>query len=91
MQLSRIRLAEGSEEKRIVFADTQTPPVPVITSRSGPAARPAAAGTLPFTVNLEHLKPWPTLTGRMHFFLDHDRMAWPSSASNCRCSGRRWT
>ena len=28
----------------------------------------------PFTVNVERLKPWHTLTGRMHFFLDHDWM-----------------
>ena len=26
----------------------------------------------PFTINVERLKPWHTLTGRMHFFLDHD-------------------
>ena len=24
-----------------------------------------------FTINVERLKPWHTLTGRMHFFLDH--------------------
>jgi nitrate reductase alpha subunit len=28
----------------------------------------------PFTVNVERLKPWHTLTGRQHFFLDHDWM-----------------
>ena len=33
--------------------------------------RPAVA---PFTVNVEELKPWHTLTGRMHFYLDHDWM-----------------
>jgi nitrate reductase alpha subunit len=27
-----------------------------------------------FTVNVERAKPWHTLTGRMHFFLDHDWM-----------------
>ena len=26
----------------------------------------------PFVVNVERKKPWHTLTGRMHFFLDHD-------------------
>ncbi len=26
----------------------------------------------PFTINIERLKPFHTLTGRMHFFLDHD-------------------
>ena len=28
----------------------------------------------PFTVNIERLKPFHTLTGRMHYFLDHDWM-----------------
>ena len=28
----------------------------------------------PFTVNIEKKKPFHTLTGRMHFFLDHDWM-----------------
>ncbi len=27
-----------------------------------------------FTINTERLKPWHTLIGRMHFFLDHDWM-----------------
>ena len=27
-----------------------------------------------FTINVERLKPWHTLTGRQHFFLDHDWM-----------------
>ena len=26
----------------------------------------------PFTINIEHLKPFHTLTGRMHFYLAHD-------------------
>ena len=29
----------------------------------------------PFVVNVERKKPWHTLTGRMHFFLDHDWIA----------------
>ncbi|NLC98828.1 MAG: nitrate reductase subunit alpha, partial [Actinomycetales bacterium] len=28
----------------------------------------------PFTINIERLKPFHTLTGRMHFYLDHDWM-----------------
>jgi nitrate reductase alpha subunit len=27
-----------------------------------------------FTTNVEHRKPWHTLTGRQHFYLDHDWM-----------------
>ena len=31
-------------------------------------------GVSSFTINTERLKPWHTLSGRMHFFLDHDWM-----------------
>ena len=68
-------LAEGSEERRIVFADTQARPVPVITSPEWSGSETGGRRYAPFTVNVEHLKPWHTLTGRMHFFLDHDWMA----------------
>ena len=46
----------------------------MITSRGGRDQKPVAADMLLFTVNVERLKPWHTLTGRMHFFLDHDWM-----------------
>jgi len=67
-------LAEGSEERRIVFADTQARPVPVITSPEWSGSETGGRRYAPFTVNVEQLKPWHTLTGRMHFFLDHDWM-----------------
>ncbi|WP_286929500.1 MULTISPECIES: nitrate reductase subunit alpha [Aeromicrobium] len=67
-------LAEGSEEKRITFAQTQAAPVPVITSPEWSGSETGGRRYAPFTVNVERLKPWHTLTGRMHFFLDHDWM-----------------
>jgi nitrate reductase / nitrite oxidoreductase, alpha subunit len=67
-------LAEGSEEKRITFAQTQQAPVPVITSPEWSGSETGGRRYAPFTVNVERLKPWHTLTGRMHFFLDHDWM-----------------
>ncbi|GAA5162452.1 nitrate reductase subunit alpha [Pseudonocardia eucalypti] len=67
-------LAEGSEEKRITFADTQARPVPVITSPEWSGSETGGRRYAPFTVNTERLKPWHTLTGRMHFLLDHDWM-----------------
>ncbi|KRF09201.1 nitrate reductase [Arthrobacter sp. Soil782] len=67
-------LAEGSEEKRITFAQTQAGPVPVITSPEWSGSETGGRRYAPFTVNVERLKPWHTLTGRMHFFLDHDWM-----------------
>lgn len=67
-------LAEGSEEKRISFADTQLAPVPVITSPEWSGSETGGRRYAPFTVNIERLKPFHTLTGRMHFYLDHDWM-----------------
>src|SRR5690606_42024763 len=67
-------LAEGSEEKRITFAQTQAAPMPVITSPEWSGSETGGRRYAPFTVNVERLKPWHTLSGRMHFFLDHDWM-----------------
>ncbi|RIQ18823.1 nitrate reductase subunit alpha [Jiangella rhizosphaerae] len=67
-------LAEGSEERRITFEDTQTAPVPVITSPEWSGSETGGRRYAPFTVNIERLKPFHTLTGRMHFYLDHDWM-----------------
>ena len=67
-------LAEGSEEKRITFAMTQASPVPVVTSPEWSGSETGGRRYAPFTVNIEKLKPFHTLTGRMHFYLDHDWM-----------------
>jgi len=67
-------LAEGSEERRITFADTQRGPVPVLTSPEWSGSETGGRRYAPFTVNIERLKPFHTLTGRMHFYLDHDWM-----------------
>ncbi|HZC99718.1 MAG TPA: nitrate reductase subunit alpha [Actinomycetes bacterium] len=68
------QLAERSEERRVTFADTQARPVPVITSPEWSGSETGGRRYAPFTTNVEELKPWHTLTGRMHFFLDHDWM-----------------
>jgi nitrate reductase alpha subunit len=68
-------LAAEHEGKRITFADTQARPVPVITSPEWSGSEAGGRRYSPFTINVERLKPWHTLTGRMHFFLDHDWMA----------------
>ena len=67
-------LAEEHEGKQITFADTQGPPVPVITSPEWSGSESGGRRYSPFTINVERLKPWHTLTGRMHFYLDHDWM-----------------
>jgi len=67
-------LAAEHEGKQISFADTQSRPVPVITSPEWSGSETGGRRYSPFTINVERLKPWHTLTGRQHFYLDHDWM-----------------
>jgi nitrate reductase / nitrite oxidoreductase, alpha subunit len=46
----------------------------VITSPEWSGSETGGRRYSPFTINVERLKPWHTLTGRMHFYLDHDWM-----------------
>ena len=68
-------LAAEHEGKRISFADTQARPTPVITSPEWSGSESGGRRYSPFVINVERSKPWHTLTGRQHFFLDHDWMA----------------
>ncbi len=68
-------LAAEHEGKQISFADTQARPTPVITSPEWSGSEHGGRRYSPFVINVERSKPWHTLTGRMHFFLDHDWMA----------------
>ncbi|WP_089104074.1 nitrate reductase subunit alpha [Streptomyces hyaluromycini] len=68
------QLAAEHEGRRITYADTQAAPVPVITSHEWSGSESGGHRYTAFTLNTEHLKPWHTLTGRQHFFLDHDWM-----------------
>ncbi|MFI2752265.1 nitrate reductase subunit alpha [Cellulomonas sp. P22] len=67
-------LARDHQGERIRFADVQARPVPVITSPEWSGSEHGGRRYSPFTINVEHLKPWHTLTGRQHFYLDHDWM-----------------
>ena len=64
----------STRASRSRFADTQSRPVPVITSPEWSGSETGGRRYSPFTINVERLKPWHTLTGRQHFFLDHDWM-----------------
>ena len=73
-----VRLSDLAEERageRISFADTQVQPRAVITSPEWSGSETGGRRYSPFVVNVERKKPWHTLTGRMHFFLDHDWIA----------------
>ncbi|MFD6856077.1 nitrate reductase subunit alpha [Rhodococcus sp. NPDC060090] len=65
-------LSAEHEGKRITFADTQNGPQPVITSPEWSGSETGGRRYSPFTINVERHKPWHTLTGRQHFYLDHD-------------------
>ncbi|NPC98862.1 nitrate reductase subunit alpha [Nocardioides sp. zg-DK7169] len=68
-------LAAEQAGRRITFADTQAAPAPVITSPEWSGSEAGGRRYSPFTINVERLKPWHTLTGRQHFYLDHDWMS----------------
>lgn len=65
-------LAAEHEGKQITFADTQVSPVPVITSPEWSGSESGGRRYSPFTINIERLKPFHTLTGRQQFYVDHD-------------------
>ena len=67
-------LAEEEEGRRITFADVQVQPRSVITSPEWSGSEHGGRRYTAFAINVEHLKPWHTLTGRQHFYLDHDWM-----------------
>ncbi|MEU4575270.1 nitrate reductase subunit alpha [Nonomuraea sp. NPDC023979] len=68
-------LAAEHEGKRITFADTRTRPQPVITSPEWSGSETGGRRYSAFVINVERDKPWHTLTGRQHFFLDHEWIA----------------
>lgn len=68
-------LAKENEGRRISFADTQSRPVAVNTSPEWSGSETGGRRYAPFTINTERLKPWHTLTGRQHLYLDHDWMS----------------
>ncbi|TVT24889.1 nitrate reductase subunit alpha, partial [Amycolatopsis rhizosphaerae] len=68
-------LAAERAGDRITFTDTRTQPRAVITSPEWSGSETGGRRYSPFTVNVERHKPWHTLTGRQHFFLDHEWMA----------------
>ncbi|WP_163756482.1 nitrate reductase subunit alpha [Mycobacterium botniense] len=73
-----LRLADLAEERageQITFEDTQVQPRTVMTSPEWSGSEAGGRRYSPFVINVERKKPWHTLTGRMHFFLDHDWFA----------------
>jgi nitrate reductase alpha subunit len=64
-------LSSGRSGDRITFQDAQIQPREVITSPEWSGIEAHGRRYAPFTMNVERSKPWHTLSGRMHFYLDH--------------------
>ena len=69
-QLSDLSADEAG--RRITFSDTQARPQPVITSPEWSGSEHGGRRYSAFVINVERLKPWHTVTGRMQFYIDHD-------------------
>ncbi|WP_333811576.1 nitrate reductase subunit alpha [Timonella senegalensis] len=67
-------LAEENEERAITFAQALSGPQPVFTTYEWSGSEKGGRRYSPFTINLEREKPWHTITGRQHYFVDHDWM-----------------
>ena len=67
-------LAAGDEEKLITYSDIVSQPKGVITSPEWSGSEHGGRRYTAFAVNKEFSKPWHTLSGRMHYFMDHDWM-----------------
>lgn len=65
-------LADGSRDVRINFNDLQAQPRRYNTSPVWSGLMNNGRAYSAFTYNVERLVPWRTLTGRQHFYLDHE-------------------
>ena len=68
-----LKLADlPARELRITFDDIVAQPRRVTTSPVWNGVEAPGRTYSPFTVNTERLVPWRTLTGRQHFYIDHE-------------------
>ena len=67
-----VDLAKGSEDFRLDYKDLQAQPRRYLTSPVWSGLMNDGRAYAPYTYNVERLIPWRTLTGRQHFYLDHE-------------------
>ena len=67
-------ISADREDELITFEEIQSQPRKVIASAEWSGLEGRDRRYSPFTANVEHLIPWRTLTGRQHFYLDHQWM-----------------
>ena len=65
-------LGAGSRDVQITYADLQAQPRRYNTSPLWSGLMNDGRAYAAFTYNVERLVPWRTLTGRQHFYLDHE-------------------
>lgn len=65
-------LGEGSKNVRITYADMQAQPKRYNNSPLWSGLMDNGRAYNAFTYNVDKLVPWRTLTGRQHFYLDHE-------------------
>jgi len=65
-------LARGTEDVRLSFEDLQAQPRRYNTAPGWSGIMKGGRAYSAFTANVEKLIPWRTLTGRQHFYLDHE-------------------
>ena len=70
--LSLVDLSSGSEDVRITYEDLQAQPRRYNTSPLWSGLMNDGRAYAPYTYNYDKLVPWRTLTGRQHFYLDHE-------------------
>jgi len=67
-----VDLGAGSKDVRIRYADLQAQPRRYNTSPLWSGVMTDGRAYSAYTYNVEKLVPWRTLTGRQHFYLDHE-------------------
>jgi nitrate reductase alpha subunit len=65
-------LSEGNKNVKLNFADLKAKPCRYINSPVWSGTMGDGKAYAGFTYNIEKNVPWRTLTGRQHFYLDHD-------------------
>jgi len=70
--LELVDLATGSRDVKLRYADLQAQPRRYNTSPLWSGLMADGRAYAPYTYNYDKLVPWRTLTGRQHFYLDHE-------------------
>jgi nitrate reductase alpha subunit len=70
--LDLVDLGRGSADVKLSYADLQAQPRRYNTSPLWSGLMNDGRAYAAYTYNIERLVPWRTLTGRQHFYLDHD-------------------